>query len=65
MKKNYLLMTAAFALAGAANVSAQSVEQPRMSVLKAANGMQLWGNIVNESNAKRDDGQRFRRSDES
>ena len=52
MKKNYLLMTAAFALAGAANVSAQSVEQPRMSVLKAANGMQLWGNIVNESDAK-------------
>ena len=37
MKKNYLLMTAAFALASAANVSAQSVEQPRMSVLKAAN----------------------------
>lgn len=63
MKKNYLLMTAAFALAGAANVSAQSVEQPRMSVLKAANGMQLWGNIVNESNAKLNGMYRFSPTD--
>lgn len=63
MKRNYLLMTAAFALAGAANVSAQSVEQPRMSVLKAANGMQLWGNIVNESDAKLNGMYRFSLTD--